>query len=183
MLFEFDGLVDALRGPGIEGSVLGLTAGPSEAGKGASARGADSESGIEDLFVDFVTGRASAEQIAQVFFLISGPARNVSVSEQGKDRYVLTASDFELDGGEPGLLAMLGEMRLTVVYRVGSGLESAELTNLGQYSGMLRLSPLDGAKVEHLFDSARLVGADGTRVCDLSVLGPMLERLRATAGN
>ena len=176
VLLEFDGLLDTLRAP---------RSGQSQVNVAEQARVvcAADETGIEELFMSFLTGRASGDQIARVFFLVSGPARDVSIVEQARGRYILTAGDFALDGCAPDITALLGEMRLTVIYRSGSGLESAELTNLGQYGGTLRLSPLGASEAESMLDSARLVDSGVTGVCDLSVLKPLVQRRWRSAGD
>jgi hypothetical protein len=134
---------------------------------------------VKQLFLDFVAGRATAEQINQVFSLIAEAARDASIVEVTPGLYLLTASDFKLEALDTDDAAMLADMRLEITYRAGSGLESAALTNLGQYAGTLRLSPPGGAADQNLFDRKRLVEPGVTRVCDLSVFRPLLERWEA----
>jgi hypothetical protein len=130
---------------------------------------------IERLLRDFLTGRATGEQIDEFYALIAEAAEDVSVDEDPDGRYVLTARDFKLDEADEEDAAMVGAMILQIVYREGTGIESASLENVGEYGGTLRLAPISGGIDASLFDQERVIEPGVTKVWDLSSLAPLIQ--------
>jgi hypothetical protein len=132
----------------------------------------------EQLFWDFLTGRATGEQIDEAYKLLAEAARDVSVREEQPGLHVLTARDFNLEDADPDEIELVGDMTLVIVYREGSGIESAALENLGEYGGTLRLTPIDQID-ETLFDQQRVIEPGVTNVLNLSAFKPLIEQALA----
>jgi hypothetical protein len=137
---------------------------------------------IAQLVKDFLVGRAGAEQIDRMLVLIAQTARDVRLTETAPGLHVLEVREFKLDTLAADDAARLADLTLRVAYRVGRGIEYAELEHIGRYDGTLRLAPIDGCIDPGLADKRGVIRRGAAAVWDLSALRPLLGRWLGRAG-
>lgn len=132
---------------------------------------------MEKLVEDLLYGRAGPEHLEQLVTLIEQAARHAEVVKLGDGLFRLTASDFtrETDASDDDY-QMLQKMIINITYRQGSGVESADLRNVGDYGGVIAFGPLSDRGVGVALDPARYLDG-GTMMLDLGSFGPMVEQL------
>lgn len=135
-----------------------------------------SEEQIQQFAQDFLLGRAGPEHIEAIVQLIQQAARDVTVRETEPGLYILRASDFTISVDESDEdIEMLKRMVVEIAYRRDHGVEYANIANIGEYNGELRLSFADEQIDPKLFDRERFLEQGGVTVLNLAALKPLIE--------
>ncbi len=129
---------------------------------------------VNQLAGRLLHGRAGAADIRHFFEVLQKSATNVSVEEREPGLHVLTASGFNND--DPNLAIWLGpNTTYSVVYREGSGVESASVENIGATNGSIHFETIDFKYDEATHGRQRFAGDGQTHVLDFAALLKAIE--------
>lgn len=135
---------------------------------------------VERALNDLLDGKATAEQIRLLVERLEQSAGQVSVKEVEPGLHVLTASAFRPeDGSEHGAIDWAKDMKLTIRYREGTGIERALIEDLGPYHGRIELETTSGVPEADLLDDGRFRNDGATTVLDFTAISKMMNLMQS----
>lgn len=128
---------------------------------------------FEQLISDVVSGKARGEEIGKLVSLLNIAPDDATLT-QADGTYILTATNlgkaFSDDAQEQ---VELNKMVLRIAYRQDTGLQWAELGNVGDAGGKVRFEQITSPVSADLFDKKHVIEPGKTMVIDGGKLGSM----------
>jgi len=134
---------------------------------------------LQELLPKLFSGGATSEDLQTLGSILEQAAGKVTVTPMSDGTTVLEASEFKADEGDEDT-EMIARLVLRIVYRPQVGVERAEVLNVGESNGRVRIELGNASLNDTMFDESRLIDGNRTRVLDLGelmkVFGPMIEQ-------
>lgn len=121
---------------------------------GMAAGESEWEKAITEIAEAIFTGRATQAQLESLIAQLEKFAGNASVSRGDDGVWTLVASQFDTTGMDDDERKLMERATLSIRYREGDGVLSAELSNFGEADGRLTFEFIDGID-EKLLDRTR----------------------------
>ncbi len=139
------------------------------------------EEALQAILLEMMTGKATPAQLDTLVQGLGQAAKNVKVQQVSPGVHVLTASGFSLEAlgaaDDPEAARWLERMEFNVTYREKSGVESARITHLGPYDGVINFE-MTSAPIDPTLMSSAAYKTDGhTTVLNLGSLMKLAESL------
>lgn len=139
------------------------------------------EAALEATVMGLMTGQASPEQLQKLVDGLGQAARSVKVQQVSPGVHVLTASGFSLDAlgaaDDPEAARWLERMEFAITYREKVGVESARITHLGRYDGVINFEMTSAPIDPTLMSSAVYRNDSRTTVLNLGSLVKLAESI------
>lgn len=172
---------EALRGSDADAAVnkkwqlrLGANADSDSAGAAVSLDSNSAPSEFERLLDDIVSGKARGQEIQRLIQALQISPEAATLTQDGNGTYLLTATQIGAGlGVAEAERAMLDKMVLRIAYREDSGLQWAELSNVGDAGGRIRFEHSPGAIDPARLQKSSVIEPGKTWVLDAGKLGSM----------